>query len=238
MNWRAALADADADRLPPARTVSPRGLAGLLSGGSRSGLLPAVAAAQEVRGAGARLRKLPCGGGGGPRTERASFAFSSCLPKLQGALAPVPLASQPRPGALASALPRWRRPGGWGRGRGGDGAGQRGVDAGPRRELPEAMSAGPGRTSPLLPPVPPAALGAEDWGPRGTDAAPRSQPLPAAARGPGARWGCEAADSWLGRLRAGRDPGETFHSGLLGLVLSGFVFQADFTLVGVSGSQT
>lgn len=54
-----------------------------------------------------------------------SLSLPAFLPKLQGALAPVPLASQPRPGALASALPRSRRPGGWGRGRGGDGAGRR-----------------------------------------------------------------------------------------------------------------
>lgn len=114
-------------------------------------------------GTGALSRKQASG----PRAPSASLAFSAFLSKLQGAQAPVRLCSRRGPGALAS--------GGWGR--------VRSWEAAPRRELPEAISAGPGSTSPLLPLSRPPCSGAEDWGPRGTGAERTASP-----RGPEGPW--------------------------------------------------
>lgn len=150
MNLRSALVDTGVSSLPPARKVSPQVLTGVPSGGSQSGLLPAVASAQEVPGAGAQLRKTcllgswKTGGPRGPSAQSASLPSSSCLPRTAG-----------RPGlqSYSEARPGRELPKAWARAESGADLGRTrgGEDTAVSRELPEAIHARPGSTSPLLP---------------------------------------------------------------------------------------
>ena len=151
--------------------LAPRVPTGLPSGGSHGGLLPAVASAQEVPGAGAQLRK----------TRLRGRSLSSSPSSGRSEAGPAQ-----RWGALRPVVGR-RRCGearGRGRGRGGRGAAA-------SRERPEAIPAGPGGTSPLLPSSRPprSELGPEQRGPRDARHSPgrpeRGPPL--AARLPGTR---------------------------------------------------
>lgn len=130
-------------RRPPVRKVGPAGPDGPALWRVAEGLLPAVASAQEVPGADAQLRKTRLRGRSLPSSPNSGLSEAG------------PARGAPRPVV--------------GRRRCGDarGQGRAGRGAAASRERPEAIRAGPGGTSPLLPSSRPprSELGPEQRGP-------------------------------------------------------------------------